>query len=129
MLFRSKKTRKLSKMLVLGAAENPDRYSCKAVKSLDRNGYEVVAVGFRSGFIKDIEILAGMPEISDVDTVLLYIGTKKQQEYYDYLVSLNPRRVIFNPGAENPELQDILKEKGIDVVKDCALIMINTGTF
>ena len=119
----------MGKMLVLGAAENPDRYSCKAVKSLDRNGYEVVAVGFKPGFIKEIEILAGTPEIIDVDTVLLYIGKKRQHEYYDYIAGLKPRRVIFNPGAENPELQDFLKEKGIEVVKDCALIMINTDSF
>jgi predicted CoA-binding protein len=129
MLFRSKKSTPPGKMLVLGAAENPDRFSCKAVKSLDKNGFDVVAVGFRAGFIRDIEILTGKPEISDVDTVLLYLGAKKQAEYYDYILSLKPRRVIFNPGAENPELQDILKENGIDVVKDCALIMINTGAF
>jgi predicted CoA-binding protein len=116
-------------MLVLGAAENPDRFSCKAVKSLDKNGYDVVAVGFRPGFIRDIEILTGKPEISDVDTVLLYLGAKKQAEFYDYILSLKPGRVIFNPGAENPELQDILKENGIDVLVDCALIMINTGAF
>ncbi len=116
-------------MMVLGAVENPDRFSCKAVKSLDRNGYDVVAVGLQEGYIKDIEILTGMPGVDDVDTVLLYMGKKKQEAYYDYLVSLNPRRVIFNPGTENPELQEILGEKGVEVVVDCALIMINTGSF
>ncbi len=129
MLFGSRKSKKIGKMLVLGATENPDRFSCKAVKSLDRNGYDVVAVGFRSGYIKDIEILTGTPDIENVDTVLLYIGKNKQQEYYDYLIRLKPRRVIFNPGAENPELQAILHEKGIDAVNDCALIMINTDSF
>lgn len=116
-------------MVVLGAAENPDRYSCKMVKSLYRNGYEFVAVGFRKGFIKETEILTGQPEINDVDTVLIYLGAKKQPEYYDYIAGLNPRRVIFNPGTENPELEGLLKEKGIQVVRDCALIMINTGIF
>jgi len=116
-------------MLVLGAAEKPERYSCKAVKSLARNGYEVVAVGFRKGFINDTEILTGMPEIQDVDTVLLYMGKSKQKEYYDYVISLNPRRVIFNPGAENREFQELLDQKGIETVKDCALIMINTDDF
>ena len=119
----------MGKILVLGAAEKPERYSCKAVKSLDRNGYEVVAVGFKPGVIKEIEILTGMPAIDDVDTVLLYLGKKKQHVFYEYVISLNPRRVIFNPGAENPEFQDILKEKGIEAIKDCALIMINTGSF
>ena len=116
-------------MLVLGAAENPDKFSCKAVKSLYRNGFEVVAVGFKPGFIKETEILTGMPEIEDIDTILLYIGKSKQNEFYDYVAGLNPRRVIFNPGTENPEFQDMLKEKGIEVVKDCALIMINTDSF
>jgi predicted CoA-binding protein len=119
----------MGKMLVLGAAENPDRYSCKAVKSLYRNGYEVVAVGLRPGFIKDTEILTGKPLIDDIDTILIYMGAKKQKDYYDYIIDLKPRRVVFNPGAENPELQDMLKEKGIEVVRDCALILINSGAF
>ena len=116
-------------MLVLGAAEKPERYSCKAVKSLYKRGYEPVAVGFKPGFIRETEILTGKPEIEDVDTVLLYLGKNKQMEYADYVVSLNPRRVIFNPGTENPELQEMLKEKGIEVVKDCALVMLSTNTF
>ena len=129
----------MGKMMVLGASDNPQRYSCKAVKSLARNGYEVMAVGIRPGLIKsthiqtgltsEIEILAGTPEVGDVDTVLLYMGEKKQREYYDYLLSLKPRRVIFNPGSENRELQEILEAEGIETVKDCALIMINTDTF
>jgi predicted CoA-binding protein len=119
----------MGKILVLGAAENPDRYSCKAVKALLRNSYDVVAVGFKPGKIKEIEILTGMPALEDVDTVLLYMGEKKQTEFYDYIIGLKPKRVIFNPGAENPELLKILKEKGIKVVKDCALIMINTDSF
>ena len=119
----------MGKMLVLGAVEKPDRYSCKAVKSLARNGYEVVAVGFKPGFVKDIEILPGTPDIDGVDTILLYMGVQKQKQYYDYILRLNPRRVIFNPGAENPELQDLLAKEGIDTVRDCALIMINTNSF
>jgi predicted CoA-binding protein len=119
----------MGKMLVLGAVEKPERYSCKAVKSLARNGYNVVAVGFKPGFIKDIEILTGTPVVEDVDTVLLYMGEHKQKEYYDYILRLNPRRVIFNPGAENRELQDMLEKKGIEAVRDCALIMINTNSF
>ena len=129
-LFSAKKeTDKKGKTLVLGAAENPDRYSCKAVKALLRNDYEVVPVGFRSGSIKDTVILTGMPQIEDVDTILIYMGAKKQPDFYDYILNLNPRRVVFNPGAENPELQDILKEKGVEIVNDCALIMINTDCY
>jgi len=119
----------MGKMIVLGATENPDRFSCKAVKALLRNDYEVVPVGFRKGFIKEIEILTGKPQFEDVDTVLIYMGAKKQKEFYDYIQDLKPRRVIFNPGAENPELQDLLKSQGIETVKDCALILINTDSF
>ncbi len=119
----------MGKMLVLAAATNPSRFSHKAVKSLVRNGYEVMAVGFRPGFIDDVEILTGMPEISDVDTVLLYMGEKRQREYYDYLYGLKPRRVIFNPGTKNPELRRLLKKKGIESLEDCALIMLSSGTF
>lgn len=126
-LFNSKEEK--GKTVVLGAAENPDRYSCKAVKALLRNDYEVVPVGFRAGLIKDIEILTGKPHVEDVDTILIYMGARKQTDFYEYILNLKPRRVVFNPGAENPELQDILKEKGIEVVKDCALIMINTDHY
>ncbi len=119
----------MGKTIVLGATDNPDRYSCKAVKALLRNDFEVVPVGLRNGVIKETEILTGMPPIEDVDTILIYMGAKKQAEFYDYIQNLNPKRVVFNPGAENPELEDILKGKGIKVVKDCALIMINTDTF
>lgn len=128
-LFGSGKSDKIGKTLVLGATDNPDRYSCKAVKALLRNEYEVVPVGVRSGIIKETEILTGMPHVDDVDTILIYMGAKKQPEFYDYILNMNPRRVVFNPGAENPELENILKEKDIKVVKDCALIMINTDTF
>lgn len=119
----------MGKMLVLGAVEKPERYSCKAVKALSRNGFDVVAVGVKPGFIKDTEILTGMPGIEDVDTILLYMNATKQKDYYEYVIGLSPRRVIFNPGAENPEFQEILKEKGIEAVEDCALIMINTDSF
>ncbi len=128
-LFGSQEASKMEKTIVLGATDNPDRYSCKAVKALLRNDYEVVALGFRAGTIKETEILTGMPHVENVDTVLIYMGVKKQKEFYEYIQSLKPRRVIFNPGAENPELQDILKSQGIEIVKDCALIMINTDAY
>ncbi len=119
----------MGKTLVLGATDNPDRYSCKAVKALLRNDYEVVPVGLRAGTIKETEILTGMPQVENVDTVLIYMGIKKQKDYYEYIQNLKPRRVVFNPGAENPELQDLLKDQGIEIVKDCALIMINTDAY
>jgi predicted CoA-binding protein len=119
----------MAKSVVLGASDNPGRFSNKAVRSLLRNGYDPVAVGPRAGNIKEIEILTGRPEIEDVDTILLYLGPQRQAEWYDYVIGLKPKRVIFNPGTNNPEFREMLKEKGIETVEDCALIMLNSGAY
>jgi len=119
----------MGKMLVLGASSNPNRYSYKVARKLRNNGYEVIAVGFRKGFIEDLEVLTGLPEIRDVDTVLLYMGKERQVDYYDYLLNMKPRRVIFNPGTTNPELKKLLQALEIEVVEDCALIMLNSRMF
>ena len=119
----------MSKNVVLGASPNPSRYSNKAVRSLLRREHEVVPVGTKAGEIKELEIQLGMPDIQDVDTVLLYVAPGRQPEYYDYVLSLKPRRVIFNPGTSNREFMDLLQENGIEPVEDCALIMLNAGDF
>ncbi len=119
----------MSKSVVLGASPNHSRYSNKAVRSLLKRDHEVVPVGKKSGEIKELEIKTGKPDIPDVDTVLLYLPANRQSDYYDYVVSLKPRRVIFNPGTHNQEFIDLLKEKDIETVEDCALIMLNTGDY
>ena len=119
----------MSQNVVLGASPNPSRYSNKAVRSLLKREHEVVPVGTKPGEIKDLEIQMGMPEIPDVDTVLLYVAPGRQPDYYEYVYSLKPRRVIFNPGTTNREFMDLLKEKGIETVEDCALIMLNSGDY
>ena len=115
--------------MVLGASPNPVRFSHKAVKSLLRHDQEVVAVGFREGLIVEEEILTGQPPIEDVHTVSIYIGSSRQTEYYDYIFSLKPERVIFNPGTVNPELMGRLKQAGIEPVSECMLVMLNDGEF
>jgi predicted CoA-binding protein len=120
---------KNGKTLVLGASPNPARFSCKAVKSLLKHEQQVVAVGFRKGLIEDQEILVGMPEIENVHTVSLYIGSSRQSEYYDYIISLKPKRVIFNPGTVNPEFMARLHREGIEPVNGCMLVMLNEGEF
>lgn len=117
------------KTVVLGASPNPARYSFKAVKSLLRYGHEAVAVGFRPGVIYDKFIQRGMPEIEDVHTIALYIGPERQEEYRDYIISLHPKRVIFNPGTVNEPFMKVLKEKGIEVVEGCTLVMLDDGKF
>ena len=119
----------MCRTVVLGASSNPSKYSYKCVRSLIRRGFEVVPVGKNSGRIEGIEILTGQPDISGADTVVLYISSKNQQDYYDYIFNLNPSRIIFNPGTHNPELIDLAKNKGINVVVDCALIMLSSGAF
>lgn len=117
------------KTLVLGASPNPVRFSCKAVKSLLKHDHEVVAVGFRKEMIYDVEILTGMPMIENVHTVSIYIGSSRQTEYYDYILSLKPKRVIFNPGTVNPEFMAKLNNNGIEPVNGCMLVMLTEGDY
>jgi len=117
------------KTVVLGASPNPVRFSYKAVKSLMRHDQEVVPVGFREGLIEEIPILVGQPHIENVHTVSIYIGSSRQTEYYDYILSLNPKRVIFNPGTVNPELMGRLQREGIEPVSGCMLVMLNEDKY
>jgi predicted CoA-binding protein len=117
------------KTLVLGASPNPVRFSYKAVKSLLRNDQEVVAVGFKEGLIEDEKILVGMPPVEGVQTVSVYIGSSRQADYYDYIISLKPERVIFNPGTVNPEFMARLKREGIEPVAECMLVLLNEGKY
>lgn len=117
------------KTVVLGASPNPARYSFKAVKSLLRYGHEVVAVGFRPGVIYDKFIQRGFPEIENVHTIALYIGEERQIEFHDYILSLKPKRVIFNPGTLNEPFMQELEENHIEVVEGCTLVMLDSGQF
>ena len=116
--------------LVLGASNNPERFSCKAIMSLKREMIPVIAVGRRESSLGDIRIRKGMPsDIKGIHTITLYLSAKFQKEYYDYILSLKPRRIIFNPGTANPELEQIAVKHGIEVVSDCMLVMIGQGRF
>lgn len=117
------------KTLVLGASPNPERYAWKAVTALRRRGHEVVAVGNRAGLIGDTTILTGMPPAADVDTVTLYLNPQRQQAFYNYLISLSPKRIVFNPGTENPELMELAAQHGIESVVGCTLVMLSIGNY
>lgn len=119
----------MSKVIVLGASPNHERFSYKAVKALRRHDYEVVALGTQKGEIADIQINTGQPNVDDVDTVLLYLNPVHQKEIYDYILSLKPKRIVFNPGTQNQELAELAEINDIQVVNNCALIMLNTNTF
>jgi len=117
------------KTVVIGASENPERYSNRAVNSLLNHNEEVVGVGLKEGEIRGVKILTGKQAIADVDTVTLYVGPKNQPEWYDYVISLKPRRVIFNPGTENPEFENLCKANGIEVTEACTLVMLSIGNY
>lgn len=117
------------KTLVLGASENPMRYSNIAINRLRGNGHEVVAIGKKTGKVADVSITTTKEDLKDIDTVTLYLNPAHQRQYYDYILSLHPKRVIFNPGAENDELYDLVKANGIQPVEACTLVMLSTGQF
>jgi predicted CoA-binding protein len=119
----------MSLFVVLGASPNPERFSYKAVKRLISNNYQVVAIGKRAGFIGNIPIVTGQPALSDVHTVLMYLAPYHQGEIFEYVVSMRPRRVIFNPGTESPEFKEWLESYNIEIVHDCSLVMMATGRF
>lgn len=117
------------KTLILGASPNPARFSYKATKSLQRHHFEVVPVGIRKGEIGEVKIIKEKPVLNDIHTVTLYIGPARQKDYYSYILSLHPQRIIFNPGTENNELMEMAKKEGIEVLEDCTLIMLNSGRY
>jgi predicted CoA-binding protein len=119
----------MKNMVVLGASPNPERFSYKAVRSLLKRNYSVFPVGIRSGMIENLAIITGKPVIENVHTLLLYIGPERQQEYCEYILQLNPKRIIFNPGTENNELITLCKKNQIEVIFDCALVMLSAGKF
>jgi predicted CoA-binding protein len=117
------------KTLVLGASDNPGRYSYLAVTRLRGVGHPVVAIGRKQAKVGDVEIGTDQQPLTGVDTVTLYLSPQHQKQYYDYILSLHPRRVIFNPGAENPELAILARENGIEPVEGCTLVMLSTGQY
>ena len=117
------------KTLIIGASENPSRYSFLALNKLKRYGHPVEAIGKRKGNVDGVEIVTGNPALQDVDTITLYLNPVNQQPYYDYILSLNPKRIIFNPGTENPELEALASEKNIQTLEACTLVMLSTNQY
>ena len=117
------------KTLVLGASPNPARYSHMAIKRLTANQHPVVAIGKRKGNVDNIEIDTQQKPIEDIDTVTLYLNANNQKQYYNYILSLNPKRIIFNPGAENEELNDLATTKGIKTMEACTLVLLSTKQY
>ena len=115
--------------VVLGASPNPARYSNMAVNRLIAKGHPVVAIGKRASAISDTPVITEHPPLENVDTITMYLNPVAQKEYYDYILRLQPRRIIFNPGAENEELKAIATQHNIQPVEACTLVMLSTGQF
>ena len=119
----------MKKTLVLGASPNPLRYSHKAVKRLLEHDIEVVAIGKRKTDILGVQVMTGTPPASGIHTVTLYVGPDNQKEYLDYIISLKPARIIFNPGTYNKKLEEMAEKAGIETIEDCTLIMLDSDDY
>jgi predicted CoA-binding protein len=119
----------MKKTLVVGASSNPYRYAYKAVRMLKEYKHPVTALGLKKENIEDTPVVTEWPAEKDFDTVTLYVGPQNQSRLYEQVLSLAPKRVIFNPGAENPEFADMLKKKGIETLEACTLVLLRTGQF
>lgn len=117
------------KTVVLGASDNPERYSYLAVNKLTAHQHHVIAIGKKEGHINSIPIVTEHPQLNEVDTVTLYLNPAHQKAYYDYILSLKPKRIIFNPGTENDELFNMAKANGIEPLEACTLVLLSTGQY
>ena len=117
------------KTLVLGASDNPSRYSYLAVQRLRSHGHPVVAIGRKNTKVGDVIIEKEQKPFDNIDTITLYLNPQHQQEYYDYILSLKPNRIIFNPGAENDELARLAKKNDIETLEACTLVMLSTNQY
>jgi len=120
----------MKKTLVIGASEKSDRYSNKAVRKLVASNHSVLAYGNKAGRIGKVPIVIGWPHKNEnIHTISLYIRDVYQKDIYEKILALNPQRIIFNPGTENPELYRLAKEKGVEVLNACTLVMLSIGDF
>ena len=119
----------IKKTLVLGASLKPNRYSHYAIQRLVANKIEVVAFGLKKGIVAGVEIDTELLPYKNIDTITLYLNPKRQKEYYNYILSIKPSRIIFNPSTENPELYEILKENNIKFEAACTLVLLSTNQY
>ncbi len=122
--------------VVIGASLNPQRYSHRAIIRLNSHNIPVIAVGLKEGTVGTTEIISfdsafakAQTHKNLVDTVTLYLNPKRQAAYYEYIISLSPKRVIFNPGTENPAFYKLLKEANITSEIACTLVLLATNQY
>lgn len=115
--------------VIIGASPNADRYSYKATMSLLQHNHHVFPLGIKSGKINNVDIITNKPILNTIDTVTLYVGPDNQTLWIDYILSLNPKRIIFNPGTENPEFEELAKSKGIETLEACTLVLLSINQY
>lgn len=119
----------MKKTLIIGASPNPERYAYKAAHMLKSKGHDIVNVGIKKGQVAGEEIEQPGHLHNDIDTITLYIGPHLQSGYYNYILQTQPKRVVFNPGTENQELEELLLANDIDVLEACTLVLLATGQY
>ncbi|WP_354332923.1 CoA-binding protein [Pedobacter sp. CG_S7] len=119
----------MKKTLIIGASPNPTRYAYKAAHMLKAKGHDFINIGIKKGTVAGVEIEEPGAVYADIDTITLYIGPALQSVYYDYILKTNPKRVIFNPGTENDELELLIKAQRIEVLEACTLVLLSTGQY
>ena len=119
----------MKKTLVLGASDNPSRYSYLAVHRLRNHGHPVVAIGRKNTIVGDVTVEKEKKHFDNVDTVTLYLNPQHQKEYYDYILSVKPKRIIFNPGTENEELENLARQQNIRTMEACTLVLLSTNQY
>jgi uncharacterized protein len=119
------------KTVIIGATPDRSRYAYLAAQMLQEYDHDIVPVSIKAGevFGKEILDLRKKPPIENVDTVTMYIGTRHQPEWYDYILGLKPKRIIFNPGTENSQLEQLAEDRGIEAVEGCTLVMLRSRQF
>ncbi|OCB76581.1 CoA-binding protein [Flavobacterium crassostreae] len=120
---------KNKKTVVLGASTKPERYAYKAITMLTEKGHSVLAIGQNTGEVAGIKIKTKAIPLSNIDTISLYLNPIRQRDYYNYILEAKPKRVIFNPGTENPELKQLLELNNIKSENACTLVLLTTNRY
>ena len=119
----------MKKTLILGATNNSGRYAYLAANKLKSHGHDIVNVGIKTGEVAGVKIERAGEIFADVDTITLYISAQKQKEYYNYIVDTKPKRIIFNPGTDNPELEKLAAHNNIETLHACTLVLLSIGQY
>lgn len=117
------------KTLVIGTSTKPERISFQAIERLVQHGHKVAAIGLKHGTVAGVIIQTSQLNYTDIDTVTLYLSPENQKSQYEYILNLKPKRIIFNPGTENPELVNLAKQKGIETEYACTLVLLATNAY